>query len=225
MTVLMAFIDFAFRSFEHTVGNLLAVLVFVALIVVLPAWTVPLLVVGLVIALALLNGRAFRQLYYEAHGSKAFEEGRHAEAEACFRNSWALAQSLRKNDPARSRLLEWLSTVTHAQGKHEDAEAFAREWLANDEKTLGSDHLRTVSAMQNLGEILCTTARHQEALPLLEKALSVREKWQRTDPVEYAMCLQWLGAVWHHLHEPEKAEAFLARASAILGQPAKTNPA
>ncbi len=225
MNLFHALLELAFRSsFACAIGNVLAVLVFITLIVVLPAWTIPLLFVALLTAFGLLNGRAFKQLYYEAHGCKALGEGRNPEAEAYFRKSLALAQSLRKNDPARSRLLEWLSTVTDAQGKHDEAEFFARDWLDHDEKTLGSDHLRTVAAMQNLAAIYCVTARYPQALPLLEKALSVRESRPGIDRVGYGMCLHWLGAVMYGLHEHDKAATFLSRASAVLGEAGMPDP-
>lgn len=219
MNLLYALLELAYRSsFECTIGNVLAVLVFVALIVVFPTWTIPLLFLALLISFGFLNARVFRQLYYEAHGCKALVDGRNPDAEGYFRKSLALAQSLRKSDRSRSRLLEWLSIVTDAQGKHDDAEHFAREWLSNDEALLGSEHLRTIAAMQNLAALYCVSARYQVALPLLEKALSAREKRPGIDRVGYAMCLHWLGAVMHGLHEHDKAQTFLSRASEVLGQ-------
>src|ERR1700686_2156127 len=148
MNLLRAILAIFFRSPALAIANVITVLTFVAAIVLWMASSrgpfstfsfLTYLIATLLVALMVVNHRSFMQLSCEAHGAKAMEESRHAEAEAFFRKSWAWAQGLPRNDPARSRILEWLTTVTFAQGKHGEAETFAREWLDNDENILGPD--------------------------------------------------------------------------------------
>ncbi len=221
MNLLDAFLRFSERSFRwnfrNTVAVLIFIVVFVTAVALYPAFYVALACsLGLLIALAILNRRAFMQLVFEGHGAQAFLAGRNAEAESYFRKSWALAQTLEPTDRSRGRILEWLVLVTQTQGNFDDAEAFAQEWLSNDEKTYGGSHLRTVAAMEALAQVYRVLARYPQALPLMERALRVRETRQDREPADYAACLETIGRLWNALERRDRAEPYLRRAFEIV---------
>ncbi len=223
MKLLAAFLRFSDRSFPWTLGNALAVAAFlVALLAAATFWpnclTAFLCVTGLLIALAFLNHHAFLQLLHEGYGVRAFECGKYAEAEGHFRKSWARAQMLLPMDQARPRVLRWLTLATRAQGNYDDAEAFALKWVAQSEKSLGTNHPATLVAVDALAQVYETLARYGEALPLLERIVDARETRKSTEPLEYAKALDSLGSLWMTLARPERAEPYFQHAFEVASQ-------
>ncbi|MSU80095.1 MAG: tetratricopeptide repeat protein [Gemmataceae bacterium] len=222
MILIVVFLKFLERSIPCTVGNLLAVFVFVLMVILGGVWSIPLIlwmplsILTFFIVFVFLNLRVWKLLVYESHGAKAFHDGRYAEAESYFRKSWTMAQSLGPKDQCRGRLLVWsLAVATRLQGNYDEAEAFCREWLSTNKSELDGEYPRTVQVMECLAGIYIILARYRHALPLLEKALRMREALQAEEPLEYAKSLASVAIFWCFQERPDLAEPYFQRAFEI----------
>jgi tetratricopeptide (TPR) repeat protein len=162
------------------------------------------------------NWRAFMQATSEGHGVKAFQEGRHADAEGHFRTATDYAASLRADDPCRGRLLERCTELARAQGKYDDAEKLAQQWIKAEEAAWGDADPHTLRAVESLATMYDDIARHAQALPLLEQALRGRESRRQFEAYEYALCLTRMAEHWCRLERYERAEAPIRQACEIL---------
>ena len=77
------------------------------------------------------------------------------------------------NDVRRAEVLNNLGDLQHSAGEHAQAHAFYRQALDVHERAHGKDDQSAVGIVNNIAVLLMDTRRHEEALPLLRRALKL----------------------------------------------------
>ncbi|HVP10142.1 MAG TPA: tetratricopeptide repeat protein [Phycisphaerae bacterium] len=115
---------------------------------------------------------------------------------AAFREALAVRRELLGPDhPDVAETLHCLARFEHwSCWDSKAAEADFREALRIREKTLGN-HRDTAETLYALGEMLVTVGRHDDASPLLERALSIRRQLLGPDHIQVADTLGQIGAL------------------------------
>jgi tetratricopeptide (TPR) repeat protein len=69
-----------------------------------------------------------------------------------------------------------LARLYHHQARYTEAEPLYRRCLAIEEKTIGPEHRRVATTLNNLAELLGSTNRVQEADTLRDRANRIRSR-------------------------------------------------
>lgn len=101
-------------------------------------------------------------------------QGRHAEAEACYREALDLfARSARPDHPEVAYALHNLGDALCAVGRTADAESCYRESIARKTAAFGEHHHEIAGTLANLAAMLFETGRRAEARAAMQRALSI----------------------------------------------------
>ncbi len=125
------------------------------------------------------------------------------------------ANSVPPDDPRTLRVQRDLAIAQGEQQQFESAEAGLRQVLALRRATLGSDHPRVHSDMENLGWLLRRRGRYVEAEAIHRQVLSIRERETDEASLSIAATLHNLGAAIADQGRLDEAEPLLRRALAI----------
>lgn len=110
-----------------------------------------------------------------------------------------------------------LGRIASVRGDQDEAVAYGRRALALSQKAArGGDDLNVAVGLHGLAEILELQRRHAEALPLLQRAIEIRERLLRKDALATGLALSELGRVMLGLKQYEASKESLRRAFAIL---------
>lgn len=99
-------------------------------------------------------------------------------------------------------------------GKLDEAEPHYRRAVAILQSH-GEDDLRLVTAISNLGYLLCLQGNFSGAEPLLQKALAARKRVQGPEHPDYADCLADLGELYLVQGDTAQAEVLLRESLAM----------
>jgi len=97
-------------------------------------------------------------------------------------------------------------------GRYAEAESDFRSALERAEGLLGSDHIWTAVALSDLGKVLLDQKRARQAIPILERALRIREQ---SDPTRANLAETRLAlgkALWEASEDSARALALVTRA-------------
>ncbi|MEQ1633045.1 MAG: serine/threonine-protein kinase, partial [Planctomycetota bacterium] len=115
-------------------------------------------------------------------------EAKWDEAEAVYAEDLALARRIYKNgDPGLATIVNNLGTFLQDRATqvkdaatrteiHKRAEAMFRESLSLREQSDGPESVRVATVCNNLGMLLASMRRAEEAVPIVERAVAIREK-------------------------------------------------
>jgi tetratricopeptide (TPR) repeat protein len=101
------------------------------------------------------------------------EQGKTAEAVKIQQRIVQIKARGRGGDPQE---LADLAMLQFAQGRHTEAEALLRQVLAQQERTLGPDHLAVGKTVRQLAEVAADQNRDEQAAAFYRRALGVYEK-------------------------------------------------
>lgn len=121
------------------------------------------------------------------------------------------------SNPAIADSIYTLATVTESNGNKGAAEELYRDALARYRGIHGAVHPQSAAVLTDLGELLMLNGQANEALPLLEEALTIREQSLPSDHWEIGVTRSVLGSCQSALGLPE-AEATLEQARDLLVQ-------
>ena len=122
------------------------------------------------------------ETYMEA-ATKAYREGRYAEAEKQLKAALKEAEDFRPEDPRMATSLNNLAGLYHAQGKYAEAEPLLKRSLAMREEVLGPEHPEVARSLSSLAGLFHAQGKYAEAEPLLKRALAIQERfWGRSIP-------------------------------------------
>jgi len=115
-------------------------------------------------------------------------------------------------------MLRWVALIFNRQAQYHLAEPLFQQVLTITEQTLGSDHLDTASALNNLAELYRYQGKYHLAEPLLQRALSIDEQSLSPDHPETASTLNNLANLDLSQGNFDLAESPLLRALSIREQ-------
>jgi tetratricopeptide (TPR) repeat protein len=123
------------------------------------------------------------------------------------------ATSVARLSPDSRRLLDRLAKATNRRA---EAEPLIRRALTILEKSLGPEHPRVATAVNNLAGLLWATNRLADAEPLFRRALAIDEKSLGPDHPDVAIDLSNLGFLLKGTNHLAEAEPLMRRALAIF---------
>ena len=120
-----------------------------------------------------------------------------------------------QDDLAKLSSLYKQATELYQAGKFNEAIPIAQKSLEFSEKALGPDHPKTVSSLNNLGELYHSAGDYTKAEPLLQRALKIREEALGPDHPDTATSLNNLAGLHRDMGDYAKAEPLYQRALKI----------
>src|SRR4029453_53390 len=127
-----------------------------------------------------------------------------------------LAAAGRQEDALTATLMNNLGDVLRMRSKYLDAEPFLRQALAIREKIFGKDHIDASESYIALGALYTDRREYSRAIPLLQRALLIRERGSRPELV--VMALSTLAATHIYCRRYREADEFLQRALVITNR-------
>ncbi|APR74678.1 TPR repeat protein [Minicystis rosea] len=116
-------------------------------------------------------------------GDALSEQGRSAEAEACYRRALELhARSARPDHPEIAYALHNLGDAQCALGRTADAEASYRESIVRKTCLFGERHHEIAGTLANLGAMLFESGRRDEGRASVQQALSIAREVLPLEP-------------------------------------------
>lgn len=122
---------------------------------------------------------------------------------------------------ASGHLMAQLVRLYHPQDQHAEAEPLLKrspaiwEVLANVEQALGPDHRLVAESLNNLGAVYRERGQYPQAEPLLNRALTIREKVLGPDHPKVAQTLVNMAKLYAKTGREDEAKKLLARAKRI----------
>ncbi len=120
--------------------------------------------------------------------------GNHAGAVAAYEDALARVEAQADADPLV--MASVLRGLAHAQlfaGDTEAAERHAGRALALLEQLLGAWHPQVADALHEVGAVLMSTNRIEEAIEIMQRALEIREASLGSDHRKVGLTLDWIG--------------------------------
>ncbi|MBX9687387.1 MAG: tetratricopeptide repeat protein [Candidatus Obscuribacterales bacterium] len=154
---------------------------------------------------------------YMQAGSKAYTDGRYAEAEKQILKARAEAEKYAEKDP-QLRLaisLNELGLIYLEQEKSVEAEKLFKQALAMREKVQGLSHPDVAAQLDNLAAACDAQGNCAEAQQCVERALEIRKKSLGPDHPAVATTLNNLAGLCDSKGDCDHAEALLKQALAI----------
>lgn len=102
----------------------------------------------------------------------------------------------------------------YAEGKYDAAFALAEKTMVEREARLGKEHVRTASAISDLGAMHLAKGNITNAEPLLKRAVEILEKAKDGETI-LAVALSNLASVYSHKGDLKRAEGVLEKAVTI----------
>ncbi len=144
------------------------------------------------------------------------QRGRHDKAEAHLTNALRIREKrLEPDDPVLSQTYRDMGNTTLAQKKFKDAETWFNKMLAAVEKR-APDSLAHAQALQDKSKLYEFTRDFKKALPLIEKAHSIRGLKQGFDHVAVGQTAYTLSRLHLLTRDFKSAEAFSRLAISIF---------
>ena len=138
--------------------------------------------------------------------------GRDEQSTRVFKESFAVAKGLAKDDPALAAILIGMAAERSSKGDLKKAEQFLQRALRIREAHVGPNHLDTSEVLNNLGVVQLQRKRYAEAESSLKRALVIMETHGGADHPDVAVVLNNLGNLYYQRKEFETAESVLTRA-------------
>lgn len=130
-------------------------------------------------------------------GTKAYRQGRYAEAEKQLQAALKEAEKFAPNDPRLAATLNDLGLLDQAEGKYGQAETLFKRSLATRERVLGLVHPDVAASLNNLAELYRAKGRYDEAEPLYMRSLAIWEKTLGPEHPDVATSLNNLAELYH----------------------------
>ena len=159
------------------------------------------------------------ETYMEA-ATKAYREGRYAEAEKQLKAALKEAEDFRPEDPRVATSLNNLGGLYHAQGKYAEAEPLLKRSLAMREKILGPVHPEVARSLNNLAGLYHAQGNYIAAEPLYKRALAIQEKALGPEHPNVATSLNNLAELYRAQGNRAAAETAL---QAFAGDPGEAS--
>ncbi|MCA9649616.1 MAG: serine/threonine protein kinase [Myxococcales bacterium] len=148
-------------------------------------------------------------VHYEMTGQLAEAERYHRRAVEVF------TEALGPAHPTTAVVISNLASVLIKEDELPAAETLLRETLVTLEERLGPEHPDVALPLGLLAQVLMDRGRHQEALPMLERVLALRQPGA-APPAEIADTCRALGeALWITGADRERAVELMKRARAL----------
>jgi tetratricopeptide (TPR) repeat protein len=138
--------------------------------------------------------------------------GRNEQSTRVFKESFAVAKGLPKDDPALAAILIGMAAERSSKGDLKKAEQFLQRALRIREAHVGPNHLDTSEVLNNLGVVQLQRKRYAEAESSLKRALVIMETHGGADHPDVAVVLNNLGNLYYQRKDFETAESVLTRA-------------
>jgi tetratricopeptide (TPR) repeat protein len=163
--------------------------------------------VAVALLLQLMTGCASSDRFlweeYTGLGVAAISVGDYREAEQYLNRALVKAGSL---GPAEQGItLNGLGELNRRQSRLEEAERLFTRSLALKEAANGPDHLDVATTLANLGLVYLAQDRAAEALPLLERALTIQQA-RGARPATLERTLTALAETYRRLGQEDKAQ-------------------
>ncbi|PDV97762.1 tetratricopeptide repeat protein [Candidatus Chloroploca asiatica] len=123
--------------------------------------------------------------------------------------------ALGREDERAEALCGWLAEHLRKLGNYTSAQAYAARAVAIRERVLGSDHLATVTSLNNLALLYKAQGQYDAARPLLARALAIHEHALGAAHPATATSLNNLAGLLHSQGDFAAARPLYARALAI----------
>jgi len=150
-----------------------------------------------------------------AAGLKAYQQGRHPEAEKQFEAALEEAEGFGSRDLRIATSLNNLAVLYKLQGRYREAEPLLLRALAIREQALGSEHPDVAQSLDNLAGLYHSQGYHREAEPLLRRALAIYESRLGAEHPGVAQSLNSLAGLYQAQGRYAEAEPLYQRALAI----------
>ena len=141
-------------------------------------------------------------------------EKKYEEAETLYRRSIAIRQKLGPSPELGTELYN-LGNCYREQRRHVDSEPYFRASLEVRDKVLSADHPEIALTAGSLGVALDNMGRYEQAIPVLQRALGLREKRFGANSLLVAEVLYYLSRSEAHIGHKAEAEAGYERALKI----------
>ncbi|KAH5170036.1 hypothetical protein HBI38_006430 [Parastagonospora nodorum] len=156
-------------------------------------------------------------------GATLSQQGRDAEAEAIFRETYAIRKArVGEDDISTLSSLSALGTALSRLTRYTEAETCHRDLLAQRTKVLGYDHPLTLKSMNHLAVDLDMQLKHTEAEQLRRTALAITEKIHGPDALDTLECMTAVAQSLRSQEKNQEAEDLhricLARMQKVLGE-------
>ena len=169
------------------------------------------------------------------------DQGRYAEAEPLYRQALAIREkAFGPEQPAVASALNSLANLCCHQGRYAEADSLFQGPWASWRIGLGPEHPEVAVGLNNLALLHLVRQRPAEALPLVERAVSIRaDAWLAAGrslpqllrsldgPVGFGKRAGTVDDLHHHtlqLAEEQRASASAASASGLSSSPASPTP-
>lgn len=159
-----------------------------------------------------------------AEGTKAYEEGRHAEAERWLRAALKEAQGFASQKMNLVRSLENLAEHYRAEGRYAEAEPLYKHSLAILETVKGSEDPDVAGSLNNLAGFYAAQGRFTEAEPLYKRSLRIWQKILGQDHPFVATRMEKYAALLRRVNRETEAGEIEARVNAIRAKDSQANP-
>ena len=103
----------------------------------------------------------------------------------------------------------------YEQGRYDDALSVAENALKLSERELGTDHLTTATALNELAVVYVALGRYDEAEPVYKRSLAIREESLGPDDPDVALSLNNLAQLYRAQRRYTEAEPLYKRALEI----------
>ena len=121
---------------------------------------------------------------YTDGGIKAFQQGKHAEAEKFFQAAVKEAEQFGPQDSRLPQSLNNLAALYYKQGQYARAEPVYKRSLGTREKALGPEHPDVAQSLQSYAALLRKTNRATEASGMEARAQAIRAKQSKKNPAK-----------------------------------------
>ena len=134
------------------------------------------------------------------------DQGKAAEADACFREGLQASRGLYGNEHVKTLMFcNSLCALLTEQGMYSEAETIARQTLETARRTESSDSEK-LAYITSLGRVLHLLGNRSEAEPLLREALAISRNERGDEHPKTLECINNLGALLHSQGKLSEAE-------------------
>ncbi len=163
-------------------------------------------------------GPAEEGLIYAGLGDTSCELARYGEAEAYYRRSLTLLETVKARPGCDSCIAEVTCSLADSlcfMGRHAEAEGLYRRALAIAEKSLPANHPWLAQQLNGLASACVQLSKYAEAEALLRRSLSIQNEALGPEHVAIASTLEDLADVYQCQGKLNSAEALHQKALAI----------
>ena len=141
--------------------------------------------------------------------------GRYEQSTRAFEESFAIAKTLAKDDPALVVILMGMAAERSMNGDLKKAEHYLKEALRIREREVGPDQLDISEVLNNLGVVQLQRKEYADAESSLKRALVIMETHGGIGHPDVAVVLNNLGKLYYQRKQYDIAESVLTGALSI----------